>query len=154
MDYFTRLGLAIEYDLSQDLLEKKYLEQQKQFHPDQQLNNKLEAIGTTIEINAAYKTLKSDHKRAEYILSLRGINLEDVQANHNILVEAMDDRQSLENSQDLNDLLQKVNDQIDAGLVKFKQFLDQEDIANAAQEVIRLRYKKKFSEEIEFKLNS
>lgn len=154
MDYFTRLGLAIEYDLSQDLLEKKYLEQQKKFHPDQQLNNKLEAIRTTTEINAAYKTLKSDHKRAEYILSLRGINLEDVQANHNILVEAMDDRQSLENSQDLNDLLQNVNEQIDAGLVKFKQFLDQEDIANAAQEVIRLRYKKKFSEEIEFKLNS
>jgi molecular chaperone HscB len=154
MDYFTRLGLAIEYDLNQDLLEKKYLEQQKKFHPDQQLNNKLEAIQATIEINAAYKTLKSNHKRAEYILSLRGINLENIQANHNILVEAMDDRQSLENSQDLNDLLQQVNDQIDAGLVKFKQFLDQEDIANAAQEVIRLRYKKKFSEEIEFKLNS
>jgi molecular chaperone HscB len=154
MDYFTRLGLAIEYDLNQDLLEKKYLEQQKKFHPDQQLNNKLEAIQATIEINAAYKTLKSDHKRAEYILSLLGINLENIQANHNILVEAMDDRQSLENSQDLNDLLQQVNDQIDAGLVKFKQFLDQEDIANAAQEVIRLRYKKKFSEEIEFKLNS
>ena len=158
MDYFTRLGLAINYDLDHDLLEKKYLEQQKKFHPDQNLDNKLDAIHATMEINAAYKVLKSDLKRAEYILFLRGIKLDredgGPKANQDILIEAMEDRQSLETQQDLNNLLDQTNDQIDAGLLKFKQLLAQEDIANAAQEIIRLRYKKKFAEEIEFKLNS
>ena len=154
MDYFTRVGLVIEYDLDQALLEKKYLEQQKKFHPDQYLENKLEAIKVTMEINAAYKTLKSDLKRAEYILSLHDINLEKVQASHEFLIEAMEDRQKLEAPQDLNSLLHEANDQIDAGIIKFKQFIAQRDIVNATQEVIRLRYKKKFLEEIEFKLNS
>ena len=154
MDYFTRLGLVIEYDLDQALLEKKYLEQQKKFHPDQYLENKLEAIKVTMEINAAYKTLKSDLKRAEYILSLHDINLEKVQASHEFLIEVMEDRQKLEVPQDLNSLLHEANDQIDASIIKFKQFIAQRDIVNATQEVIRLRYKKKFLEEIEFKLNS
>ena len=154
MDYFTRFGLAVEYDLDQALLEKKYLELQKKFHPDQHLNNKLEAIRATMEINAAYKILKSDFKRAEYILSLYDVNLEKVKTNHEFLIEAMEDRQKLELPQNLNSLLHEINDQIDAGIIKFKQCIAQKDIANATQEVIRLRYKNKFLEEIEFKLNS
>ena len=127
---------------------------QKKFHPDQHLDNKLEAIKATMEINAAYKILKSDFKRAEYILSLHDVNLEKVKTNHKFLIEAMEDRQRLESPQDLNSLLHEINDQIDASIIKFKQFIAQKDTANAAQEVIRLRYKNKFLEEIEFKLNS
>jgi molecular chaperone HscB len=163
MNYFTKLGLEVEYDIDQDLLEKKYLEYQRKFHPDKYINaqesERLRAIQETIEINTAYKTLKSALKRAEYIMSLHGINIDredDLKINQGILLEALDDRQKLEDTVDvvgLKNLSNKIKEEIAQGLKIFATKLHENNIAQAAYEMYRLRYKNKLLEEIEFKSN-
>lgn len=79
MDYFSLFSLPTTYAIDHDLLIARYQEQQRKFHPDRFANapdsERLSALQQATTINAAYQTLKHPLKRAEYLLSLHGINL-------------------------------------------------------------------------------
>lgn len=79
MDYFSLFSLPTTYAIDNDLLIARYQEQQRQFHPDRFANapdgERLLALQQATTINEAYQTLKHPLKRAEYLLSLHGINV-------------------------------------------------------------------------------
>ncbi len=163
MNYFTRLGLDTDYNVSADKLEAKYIECQQRYHPDKFINmpeeERLKSMKITIEINQAYNILKSDIKRAEYILALHGIAIDDeagcFKANNEILQNTMEERQILEDTQDheeLKSLLKDTQEQINHVITMFKKNLYENNIIQAANEVVKLRYKNKFLEAIECKL--
>jgi molecular chaperone HscB len=74
--YFALFSLEMDWAIDLLLLKSRYLNLQKQFHPDKFLmKSSLEkrlAMQTASLINDAYDTLASPLKRAQYLLDLRG----------------------------------------------------------------------------------
>jgi molecular chaperone HscB len=80
-DFFEVLGLPRVFHLDERALETRYLALSKETHPDRFAKalprEQLEAVVRSTELNDAYKTLKDDIKRAEYLLKLEGIHIGD-----------------------------------------------------------------------------
>src|SRR6516225_12473093 len=78
-DYFDVLGVKRAYHLDPAELEARYLALSRQTHPDRFAKalprERLEAVVRNTELNDAYKVLKHDIKRAEYLLKLEGIDV-------------------------------------------------------------------------------
>ncbi len=76
-NYFELFGFAESFDIDQDTLADKYLLFQSALHPDRFANasdrERRIAVQSTAFINEAYTTLKSDLKRAHYLLKLKDI---------------------------------------------------------------------------------
>jgi len=79
MNYFQLFGLPEQFVLDGGLLSSQFRELQKRFHPDNVASGseseKLAAVQKASEINDAYQVLKSPISRAEYMLSLHGIDI-------------------------------------------------------------------------------
>ncbi|GAA0694066.1 co-chaperone HscB [Marinobacterium maritimum] len=77
-NYFEFLGLPVSFDVDQARLTERYRELQKQIHPDrhshQSDREQRLAVQYTTYLNEALTTLKSPLKRAQYLLSLQGID--------------------------------------------------------------------------------
>jgi molecular chaperone HscB len=78
-DHFEVLGLPRAYHLDAAQLETRYLALQKETHPDRFAKalprERMEAVVRNTELNDAYKVLKNDIKRAEYLLKLEGVDI-------------------------------------------------------------------------------
>ncbi len=83
MDYFALFGLSVGYGVDTALLASRYQQLQRQFHPDRYVlhaeSQRLVALQQSLTINDAYQTLKHPLKRAEYILLLQGIDINNAQ---------------------------------------------------------------------------
>ncbi len=81
-NHFLLFSLAESYQLDLELLTKNYHLLQQQVHPDKFANGsareRLLAVQYTSIVNEAFETLKSPLKRAAYLLSLRGMDVEKV----------------------------------------------------------------------------
>lgn len=77
-NYFEFLGLPVDFDLDQALLSERYRALQQQLHPDRHAHQSDReqrlAVQYTTYLNEAQATLKSPLKRAQYLLSLQGID--------------------------------------------------------------------------------
>jgi molecular chaperone HscB len=80
-DHFEVFGLPRHYHLDGAELEARYLALQKETHPDRFAKalprERLEAVVRNTELNDAYRTLKNDIRRAEYVLKLEGVDIGD-----------------------------------------------------------------------------
>ncbi|MCE0558105.1 co-chaperone HscB [Motilimonas sp. 1_MG-2023] len=122
MNYFELFGLAPDYAVDTHSLAVTYRELQKQFHPDRfataAKGERLVALQKASEINDAYQTLKSPLRRAEYLLSLAGIELKAEQQtlrDPGFLMQQMEWREQLE------DIAQ--SNQTEADIAEFEQAL-------------------------------
>jgi molecular chaperone HscB len=74
MNYFELLDLPVEADLDRSQLDKRYREQQSQWHPDRFVTasdaERKQALQRTSLINDAYETLKTPLRRIEHILTV------------------------------------------------------------------------------------
>lgn len=79
MNYFELFGLPTQFVLDSQALAGTYRELQMQFHPDKFAarpeRERLQAVQGAARINDAYTTLKHPLNRAEYLLSLQGVEL-------------------------------------------------------------------------------
>ncbi|MBV0934085.1 Fe-S protein assembly co-chaperone HscB [Marinobacterium weihaiense] len=77
-NYFEFLGVPVSFDVDQARLAECYRDLQKQLHPDrhshQSEREQRLAVQYTAYLNEALATLKSPLKRAQYLLSLKGID--------------------------------------------------------------------------------
>jgi molecular chaperone HscB len=73
-DYFTCLGLPRRLTIDPAVLEAKYYERSRAFHPDFYLNKTEAEQAISLEnaatLNTAYRTLRDPVQRAEYLLDL------------------------------------------------------------------------------------
>jgi molecular chaperone HscB len=79
VNYFELFQVPVSLHLDTAQLATRYRELQRQFHPDnvaaQSDAIKLAAMQQSVEINSAYNTLKQPLNRAEYLLTLQGVDV-------------------------------------------------------------------------------
>jgi molecular chaperone HscB len=83
-DFFSLFGLPVRFDVDQASLDEAYRTVQSQAHPDRFANagdaERRVAMQWAAHANEAYRTLRQPLKRAIYLLTLRGV---DIQAENN-----------------------------------------------------------------------
>jgi molecular chaperone HscB len=162
-DYFSKLGVAHDFEIGAKNLEVAYFALQRQLHPDLFINKsekeKSLSMQQTMDINKAYETLKSPLSRAEYLLSLQGIivnkdNSSSLRPSPEILMESLDAREALENAntpEENREIAVRTADERIACIDTIKAALSAGELEKAAQNTIRLRYIEKLTEEIKKK---
>ena len=78
MNYFDIFEINMQFELDEKILQDKYIQLQKKYHPDRAKNEeeKNKFIVMSADINQAYATLKNPYKRAAYILKLQNVDIE------------------------------------------------------------------------------
>ncbi len=123
-NYFQLFELPEQYAVDEDSLRKTYRELQRKTHPDKFANasqhEQLLAVQYAATINDAYEVLTSPLKRAIYMLSLKGIEL-DKQSSASMdpvfLMAQMELREELEQAEHASDpeaALEKVGEHLES----------------------------------------
>jgi molecular chaperone HscB len=78
-DHFRVLGVARSFELDVTELERRYKEMTKVLHPDRfaraDERARRASLQRSIQLNQAWRTLKDPARRAEYLLSLAGVDV-------------------------------------------------------------------------------
>lgn len=157
--YFALLNLPLTFDLDQTALHRAYIQLQQRYHPDRFARaseaEKLAAMQASADANQAYTTLKDPLLRIEYLLGLQGIVLGDrpnaVKASQALLIESMEMRESLSDAQHAEDiaiLRNLAQQQETRTLAQIQELFTAQDIPACAQAAIRLRFLRKFADEV------
>ncbi len=114
-NYFTALGLTMQYPLDPAQLDLALYERIRQLHPDHYTRNSNEqqlAIAHSSYLNQAYRTLRSNIERLGYLLQLYGYDIENSQAqvSSEFLMQAMEWRQDLAQAQTAEDVKHLISD--------------------------------------------
>lgn len=129
-------------------LRKEFYQLQAKAHPDLfPAEQKARAEGLSARINEAYKSLQDPLRRAQYLLSLKGIDVaEDETAkveDPELLMEVLEMREAIEAVQDEGELepMKARNDGlIERSVAVLDAAFKQDDVARAKEEAVRLRY--------------
>jgi molecular chaperone HscB len=77
MDYFKLFGLSPQLELDTKALKKKYYQLSKEAHPDHFTQDDAatqeKQLDASSQVNEAYKTLKNEESRIQYILMEKGL---------------------------------------------------------------------------------
>ncbi|RMY30334.1 hypothetical protein D0866_08070 [Hortaea werneckii] len=132
-------------DLKQ--LKKEYIQLQAKSHPDHApAGHERQAEALSMRINEAYRTLSDPLKRAQYLLALRGIDVEDESAKMSggpLLMEVMEAREAVDEVEDeagLGEIKAENDGRIAQSVAVLDEAFAREDVERAAEEAIRLRY--------------
>ncbi|KXL47196.1 hypothetical protein M433DRAFT_62566 [Acidomyces richmondensis BFW] len=140
-------------DLKQ--LRKEFVQAQSKAHPDLAPGDqKHRAEALSARINEAYRVLQDPLKRAQHLLSMEGINVEDESAKLSggeLLTEVMEAREAVEEAEDEEELA-ALRDQNNKRIADSVRVLEDAfahgDLGRAAREAVRLRYWKNIEESI------
>jgi molecular chaperone HscB len=125
LNYFQLFATEVCFDVDLNHLSQSYQTLQKAVHPDRfahaSSQEQLLAVQKSAEINDAYQTLKQPLKRAEYILTLRGVDMPNEQ-------QSFSDTSFLMQQMELREMLGEVkfSDDIDSAFNHAQQVLAQE----------------------------
>ena len=140
-NYFELLNLERKFDIDKNKLHVNYIRLQQVLHPDKQINKtnaqKFLAMEYASQLNKAYQILNDDKKRAEYLLSLDDIIINQ-EENNNVHPDPIMLNEILEISEE--------PEQYDISLMKqecwnsFINHYSNNNLKAAAQEIIKLQY--------------
>lgn len=141
-NHFSILGFQPRFNIDLNVLEDKYIELSRTFHPDVN-DGKCENI---IKINKAYEVLKSPLKRAEHLLDLSEVRINTT--NLKVLNESIEIRESLLDCNDMDDAIKMVDEKIKNCIKSLVYAFNEKNFSDAAEEVLRLKYLYKAFEEV------
>ncbi len=146
-NYFELFNLDTKYSINKSELDEALFKLQSKYHPDKNPNT--DFLETSQTLNLAYKVLKSDFSRAEHLLILKGFDLINQKLDDQFLLETFEWREQLDNKDDLPKLKDYVKQNTDKTLLLLGNYLEKELYDQAKNEYIRLKFLKRFLEEIE-----
>ncbi|MDG1753155.1 MAG: co-chaperone HscB [Thalassotalea sp.] len=123
MNYFEMFGLEETFSVDLKQLAERFQAIQKSVHPDRfahaSSQEQLLAVKKSTAVNDAYQTLKNPIKRAEYILSLRGVEIPSEQV-------TFSDNMFLMRQMELREMLAEIKfaDDVDAAVFEVNQVLE------------------------------
>ncbi len=142
-NHFKLFEISEKFDIDLDLLEEKYFEFQRQFHPDKAGISEIEK---SIAINDAYEVLKSPVRRASHILQINGIDIENdskaPKPDFATLSEVLEIQEKIPEMslQERKNLGEKLEEKIAALLQEVALKLENKEFEGAAQILIRVKY--------------
>jgi molecular chaperone HscB len=90
-NHFELFELPPRYALDPAVLEERYRERSRHWHPDRfsraPASERAAVLARATDLNDAYKTLRSDARRAQYLLKLEGIDLGKEGPGNNLAVD-------------------------------------------------------------------
>ncbi|TCN85409.1 co-chaperone HscB [Shewanella fodinae] len=111
MNYFELFEIPQRFDVDIAELANRYRELQKAVHPDKFANageqQKLLAISKTAQVNDGYQTLKDPIRRAEHMLLLRGVDIDNestTMKDSGFLMQQLEWREALAELRDSDDI--------------------------------------------------
>ncbi|RTZ74588.1 MAG: Fe-S protein assembly co-chaperone HscB [Gammaproteobacteria bacterium] len=109
-NHFELFGLPVDFIVDGDALAERYRELQRVVHPDRYASASDQeqrlALQQATQVNEAYETLKDPVKRAQYLLGLKGIDMDAQQETTRdtaFLMEQLQLREELENARNADD---------------------------------------------------
>ncbi len=165
-NYFELFGLPNQFHIDLGELSERYRDLQKVVHPDRFANagdqeKRIAMQGATL-INEAYQSLKNPLKRAQYMLSLKGVNADGenlTTSDGDFLMQQMQLREDLaeipeaEDSQEaIADLLDDISRMINVQVAQLAILLEtstQQDLAEALECIYKMQFLNKLHAEAE-----
>jgi molecular chaperone HscB len=173
-DYFRVFGIATQFAINVVDLERRYKEMTKVLHPDRfaraDARARRASLERSVQLNEAWQTLKDPVRRAEYLLSLNGIDVGEMtgvgkpgQSDEHatlpvpqiLLMEVLELREALSDAHAAKDLIET-----EALIAKVRSRLDtvMDDVAKGflatpaefgtiATRLVTLRYYRRFLDE-------
>lgn len=165
MNYFELFKFSPAFDIDTAVLAERYRELQRAVHPDKFAHDteqqKLLSVQRTAQVNDGYQTLKDPIRRAEHLLSLRGIDLshETTTVKDTVfLMQQMEWREALEDirhSTDPQESIDELYQSFAEYRVKLTHMLTaqlnsskDEDALLAADQVRKLKFMAKLHDEL------
>ncbi|MGV6827242.1 MAG: co-chaperone HscB [bacterium] len=115
-NYYQLFGLPVGFIVDSDQLASRYRELSKVVHPDRFANasdqERRISLEQTTRINEAFQTLKDPVRRAQYLLTLNGIEMQAEQEttrDTSFLMEQLELREALEQAPNAEDPFQEVD---------------------------------------------
>ncbi|KAL8829286.1 MAG: hypothetical protein Q9191_002095 [Dirinaria sp. TL-2023a] len=129
-------------------LKREFLQLQAKAHPDRHAGaDKARAEGTSALINEAYKTLQDPLRRAQYLLSLQGIDVaEDETAkveDPELLGEVLEVREMIEAAEkeaDLTELKSENGKRVGDSVETLADMFEEGNLDGAKSEAVKLKY--------------
>lgn len=163
MDYFTLFGFTPNYTIDNEQLVQRFQSLQRQYHPDRYAicseQEKMQALQQAATINAAYQALRHPLKRAEYMLLLQGIDINNEQHTMHdtaFLMEQLELREELDNIENdshaadlIVSFIKNVKQMQIARLALMVTQLDREQWEQAADTVRKLRFLDRLQQQAE-----
>jgi len=154
-NYFKIFSINEEFEINLDLLEEKYHNFQKNFHPD---IAGIEKIEESILINEGYNILKNPISRASHILLIHGVNIEDdVEApklDKEIIAEIITIRENIAyaNHEEKSSIINKIKTDKKTIISRISIDIFHKKYDNAAQELMKLKYLDKILKDLKNEL--
>ena len=107
VNVFELFGIIEHFDLDSSDLEKRYKKLMSQLHPDRFMQKSAEeqlySSAQSSAVNDGYRTLKSPHARAVYLLKLLGVDFESAKtdfggSNMEFMMEVMETSSAIEHA--------------------------------------------------------
>ena len=160
--YFALFGLPESYELDSSQLAHAFRELQASYHPDRFTNasdqERRLSVQSTGYINEANETLKSSRLRARYLLTLKGVDLDDeidTTSDAMFLMHQMEMREALEDVVNANDPLARVDDiaqeveaEMDALKEQFVESLEADNFLEAKEAVLKMKFFERLCQEV------
>jgi molecular chaperone HscB len=143
INHFNTFSFEIDFNINLEELENKYLQFQKQFHPDNVGSTDIEK---SISINESYQVLNNPLRRASHILQLNGIDLENDESAPKPDMETLEEILELQekvaeiNLDEKSDLKKYLNLEVKNLLEKTAKELENNNYNQAAQILIKAKY--------------
>ena len=165
-NYFELFGFSESFEIDQNKLVNKYRLFQSALHPDRFINasdqERRISVQSTVFINEAYSTLKSDLKRAHYLLKLSNIEFNtdtETSSDAVFLTQQMELHERVEEVDHASDpmmaldaLALELSQQQAQFISQFsKQYADK-DLSAAKHTVLKLQFYKRLTSQVRKKL--
>jgi molecular chaperone HscB len=157
-DHFSRLGLAVNYDVDAARLDASYFERQRRLHPDRfatrSARERVLSQQQATALNGAYETLRDPLRRADYLLHFlrEGASPEGCHLVNDpvLLTEAMELREALaeaETPEAVAVLVRRAVRDIEQCVCDVGAAFATHDLDRAAQLTTRLKYLRKLADD-------
>ncbi|WP_341764004.1 Fe-S protein assembly co-chaperone HscB [Candidatus Tisiphia endosymbiont of Beris chalybata] len=163
ISYFKLLDIEQKYDIDLNTLNVQYFAMQLKYHPDKTklIQEKQHNLAMSIDLNKAYQVLKDDLMRAEHLLLLNNIHLNETQIRQRMTEAQLNDiwlnLELVENTQELSQLKYILENK----MLKQQQFIQSltvafrnHDMQSALDFTIQLKYLRNLINSIQLKINS
>ena len=149
-NYFEIFDVPVDYQVDLNKVSQLYRELQKAVHPDRFANGseqeKRIAMQQTSLINQAFQTLKDPVLRAQYLLRLKGVDMQnetDTTMDPEFLMEQMEFREAISEVKSHSDPLAELDKMLSESKQKINGFMESfshtyaEDKLDSARDTVR-----------------